>query len=207
MEERLLRADLDALTCERERRRGEHLPREPSHAGVGVDKTVNEPRNGDRRLADVEELRRGIAEIDHDLVHRAARARRDGEEAIDGNRLPVGASQEEEPTPRRPGQRPLGDEAGEGGRHDGVDRRSSLAQGPGSRLDGMTAPSRNRASHARSLRRCSRLKRGRPSGGSSAGRSSRHPPRGVSHRSRRPSRRTTGSARGCGCHRYRSRSP
>ena len=157
VEECLLRADLDSLPCKRERRRREQLPRQPSHPCVGVDETLDEPRNGDRRLADVEELRRGIAEIDHDLVHRAARASRDRKEAIDGNRLPVGTSQEEEPTPRRPGQRAFGDKSGQGRRHHGVHRRPSLAQGPGSCLDGMTAPSCNRASHARSLRRCSEL--------------------------------------------------
>ena len=54
---------------------------------VGLVETPHQPRHGDGRLADVEDLRRRVREVDHDLVHLAARAGRDGKEAIEDGRV------------------------------------------------------------------------------------------------------------------------
>ena len=59
----------------RELERGleQRSPREPPVARVRLRQPGDEPGNGDRSGADVKDLRRRVAEVDHHLVHRLLR--------------------------------------------------------------------------------------------------------------------------------------
>ena len=74
----------------------------------------DEPGHRDRARADVEDLRRGVAEVDDDLVHLSERTRRRGEEAIEHGRLAV-EPREQEAAARGAGQRAFGDGCGKRG--------------------------------------------------------------------------------------------
>ena len=73
MEERLRLADVDAAAGELERGLEQLRPGHAAEAAVRRLEPGKQTGNRDRRLAHVEHLRRGVAEVDHDLLHLAER--------------------------------------------------------------------------------------------------------------------------------------
>ena len=131
----------------------------------------HEPGHGDRRVPDVEHLRRRVAEIDQHLVHGALRARRNGEEAVEQRRLSAGVAEEQKAAACRSRQRPFGDERCQGGSDDGVDGIPSARQSPRTRLGGVTVPGCHGSAHARSVETARpRPARGAVSGAGARGR-------------------------------------
>ena len=106
----------------------------------------DEAGHGDRALADVEDLRRGVAEVDHDLLHLAERPRGHGEEAIEHGRLAVEPG-EQEAAAGRAGQRPLGHSGRKRGYDAGVDRIAAVREHARACLGGEPIPSCDRALH------------------------------------------------------------
>ena len=89
VQERLRVVHANALTRELDRRLEEIRPRKQSVAGVSRLQAGHETGDGDRLLADVEHLRRGVGEVDHELLHRPERSRRHREEAVEHDRVPA----------------------------------------------------------------------------------------------------------------------
>ena len=118
---------------------------------VGTLETGHEAGDGDRALADVKDLGRGVAEVDHDLFHRGRSPRGDCEEAVEEHRLGAGAAHEQETTARRPRERAFGDETGQRSRDDRIDRVPALDERPGTCLARVWIPGCDGALHGQSL--------------------------------------------------------
>ena len=73
VQERLRLADVDAAAGELDRRLDELRPRQAAEAAMRLLEPGEEPGHGDRAQADVEDLRRGVGEVDHELLHLAER--------------------------------------------------------------------------------------------------------------------------------------
>ena len=86
-EKRLGGLGLDAALSELERGDEEPLPWKPPASGVRLLEACEQPGHGDGGFPDVEHLRRRVAEVDDDLLHLLRPARRDGEEAVESDRL------------------------------------------------------------------------------------------------------------------------
>ena len=153
MQECLRGIGLDAPLGELERRHEEPLPREAPASFVRLDEPRDEPGDGDGGLADVEDLRRRVGEVDLDLVHLARRRRRDREEAVERDGLLVRFVEEEEAAAGRAGQRAFGHERSEGGGEGGVDRRAPFPERPGAGLGRVPVARCDRAAHGESVER------------------------------------------------------
>ena len=105
MEKALLVRLVEPGTGELDRRLDELGPRDAAESAMCLLEAGNEPGHGDGALADVEDLRRGVAEVDHDLLHLAERLRRRGEEAVEHGRLAL-EPREQKAATRRIGQGP-----------------------------------------------------------------------------------------------------
>ena len=106
----------------------------------------DEPGYRDGARPDVEDLRRGVAEVDHDLLHLAERLRGCGEEAIEHRRLAVEPG-EQEAAARRAGQGPLGHSRRKGGYDTGVDRIAAVREHARTCLGGDPVSGCDRALH------------------------------------------------------------
>ena len=133
MEEGLRLVHVDALAGELDRRLEELSPRQRPVAAVRGLEAGHQTGHGDRLLADVEHLRRGVAEVDHELLHLGERARRHGEEAVEHD-APRRPRNEEEAAAGRPRERALGDEGRKHSSDTGVDRVAALCEYGGTQL-------------------------------------------------------------------------
>ena len=127
MEEALLVGGVEPGTGKLDRRLNELGPRNAPEQAVRLLEPCHEPgyRHGAR--ADVEDLRRRVAEVDHDLLHLAERPRRCREEAIEHRRLALEPG-EQEAAARRAGQGPLGHSGRKRGYDAGIDRIAAVRE-------------------------------------------------------------------------------
>jgi hypothetical protein len=121
---------------------------------VRVDEPVEQAGDCDRPLADVEGLRARVGEVDHDLLHRAERPGRCGEEAVEHGGRAVRLVDEQEATPRRPGERAFRDECRKGRRQQRVDRVAAVAKDARARVCRSRVACCNRAVHGQRVGRC-----------------------------------------------------
>jgi hypothetical protein len=152
VEERLGGRCLERPSRELQRRGEERGPGEAAATLVGLGQARQQPGHRDGRVADVEDLRRRVREVDLDLVHLAERRRRDGKEAVEDERILPRLGEQDEATARRSCKRALGHEGRERRRERGVDARAALAERPRARLGRVPVPGRDRAAHGESLR-------------------------------------------------------
>ena len=142
VEEALLVGGVDPGTGKLDRRLNELGPRDAPEPAVRLLEPCHEPGYRHGALADVEDLRRRVAEVDHDLLHLAERLQGCGEEAIEHRRLSL-EPREEEAAAGRAGQWPLGHSGRKRGYDAGIDRiaavrehaRTCLGGDPVSRCD------------------------------------------------------------------------
>ena len=146
MEEPLLVGGVEPGAGELDRRLNELGPRNAPEQAVRLLEPCHEPRHRDGARADVEDLRRRVAEVDHDLLHLAERPRRRCEEAIEHRRLAVEPG-EQEATARRAGQWPLGHSGRKRGYDACVDRIAAVREHARTCLGGDLIPGRDRALH------------------------------------------------------------
>ena len=156
VQELLGRRRLAPLLGQLDRRLDELRPRQAAEPALRLLEPGDEARHGDRALADMEDLRRRVAEVDHDLLHLAERARRRCEEAVEQATLTVDPG-EQEAASRRTGQGTLRHGCGKRGRNAGVDRVATLSEHARACLCGDPVSSCDRSLHELSVkiwRRC-----------------------------------------------------
>ena len=147
VQERARLVALEALARQRDRRLDEVAPLARREAAVDLLETGEEPGDRDRALADVEDLRPGVAEVDDELLHLAEPARRNLEEAVEHRRLAGGLVDEREAASGRARERPFRDECGERGCEQRVDGVPAVAQHARAGLGRERVTGCDRASH------------------------------------------------------------
>ena len=112
-----------------------------------------EARNRDGAVADVEQLRAGIAEVDDELLHLPEPRGRDAEEAVEHRRGAARLVDEREAASGRAGQRAFRDESRERSTEQGVDGVPALAQDARAGLGRQRMTGCDGASHRRRVLR------------------------------------------------------
>ena len=146
VEDALLVGRVEPGTGKLDRRLNELGPRNAPEAAVRLLEPRHEPGYRHRALADVEDLRRRVAEVDHDLLHLAERPRGCREEAIEHRRLSLEPGKQEAAA-RRSGQGALGHCGRKRGYDAGVDRIAAVREHARTCLGGDPISGCDRALH------------------------------------------------------------